>query len=197
MNIFAKIITTTDENIKNEVIKTLKLELKEKNNNLEVYSKLSQEANIVLIYWSKNNFGEIINYAKDNYEIVNIFNIWNSFPLDTLDINLWDVIIPNTFINEENEVVFFEYLVEKNYDLKNFWLILNWICLTLENDIKDEEKLNEIKTKYTSEIFDKEAYFIAKIIEKNDLLDKSSIIKIIGKDLEYIKNWTQILELML
>lgn len=197
MNIFAKIITTTDENIKNEVIKTLKLELKEKNNNLEVYSKLSQEANIVLIYWSKNNFGEIINYAKDNYEIVNIFNIWNSFPLDTLDINLWDVIIPNTFINEENEVVFFEYLVEKNYDLKNFWLILNWICLTLENDIKDEEKLNEIKTKYTSEIFDKEAYFIAKILEKNDLLDKSSIIKIIGKDLEYIKNWTQILELML
>jgi hypothetical protein len=28
--------------------------------------------------------------------------------------------IPNKFINKENEVVFLEYLVEKNYDLKNF-----------------------------------------------------------------------------
>jgi hypothetical protein len=40
MNIFAKIITTTDENIKNEVIKILKLKLKEKKDNIEVYSKL-------------------------------------------------------------------------------------------------------------------------------------------------------------
>lgn len=196
MNIFAKIIITTDENIKTSIIEGLSLNLKEKTSNLEIYSKLSEEINIVLIY-SENNFEDIINYAKDNYEIIKIINIWNCLPLDDLDITLWDVILPNTFINKDNEVVFLEYLVEKNYDLKNFWLLLNWICLTLENNIENEEELDEIIQKFSAEIFDKEAFLIAKSFEKNDLLDKSSIIKIVGKDLEYIKHWTQILELML
>jgi hypothetical protein len=150
----------------------------------------------VLIY-SKNNFEETINYAKDNYEIINIINIWTSLPLDTLDINPWDVIIPNTFINKENEAIFLDYLVEKNYDLKKFWLILNWICLTLEDDIKNEDELSEIVKKFSAWIFDKEAYKIAKSFEENELLKISCIIKIVGKDLEYIRNWIQILELML
>jgi len=196
MNIFAKIITTTDENIKNEIIKVLNLKLKEKKDNVEVYSKLWEEVNIVLIY-SKNNFEETISYAKNNYEIINIINIWTSFPLDTLDINPWDVIIPNTFINKKNEAIFLDYLIEKNYDLKKFWLILNWICLTLEDDIKNEDELSKIVKKFSAWIFDKEAYKIAKNFEKNELLKISCIIKIVGKDLEYIRNWIQILELML
>jgi len=196
MNIFAKIITTTDENIKNEIIKVLNLKLKEKKDNIEVYSKLWEEVNIVLIY-SKNNFEETISYAKNNYEIINIINIWTSFPLDTLDINPWDVIIPNTFINKKNEAIFLDYLIEKNYDLKKFWLILNWICLTLEDDIKNEDELSKIVKKFSAWIFDKEAYKIAKNFEKNELLKISCIIKIVGKDLEYIRNWIQILELML
>ena len=196
MNIFAKIITTSDENIKKEIITTLWLESKEKWNNIEIYSKLDVDANIVFIYF-QNNFEAVVKYAKENFEIVKFFHIGNALPLDTLDVSLWDVMVPNTFINKENEVVFLEYLVEKNYDLKNFWLLLNGICMSLENDIKDEEELEEIITNYSAEIFDKESFSLAKTLEEESLLKESCIIKIVGKDQEYIKNWIQILEIML
>ena len=196
MNIFAKIITTSDENIKKEIITTLWLESKEKQNNIEIYSKLDVDANIVFIYF-QNNFEAVVKYAKENFEIVKFFHIGNALPLDSLDINLWDIMVPNTFINKENEVVFLEYLVEKNYDLKNFWLLLNGICMSLENDIKDEEELEEIITNYSAEIFDKESFSLAKTLEEESLLKESCIIKIVGKDQEYIKNWIQILEIML
>lgn len=196
MNIFAKIITTSDENIKKEIITTLWLESKEKQNNIEIYSKLDVDANIVFIYF-QNNFEAVVKYAKENFEIVKFFHIGNALPLDTLDVSLWDVMVPNTFINKENEVVFLEYLVEKNYDLKNFWLLLNGICMSLENDIKDEEELEEIITNYSAEIFDKESFSLAKTLEEESLLKESCIIKIVGKDQEYIKNWIQILEIML
>lgn len=196
MNIFAKIITTSDENIKNAIIERLFLIPKEKINHLEIYTKLEEEANIVLIY-SKNDIENSIHYGKENYEIVKILNIWTSLPLDDLDITFWDVIIPNTFINKENDVVFLEYLVEKNYDLKNFWLLLNGICLSLENEIINEEALDEIIQNYSAEVFDTESFNITKTLEKNDLLDKSCIIKIVWKDEDFIKNWIQILEIML
>lgn len=196
MNIFAKIITTSDQNIKKEIITTLWLESKEKQNNIEIYSKLDVDANIVFIYF-QNNFEAVVKYAKENFEIVKFFHIGNALPLDTLDVSLWDVMVPNTFINKENEVVFLEYLVEKNYDLKNFWLLLNGICMSLENDIKDEEELEEIITNYSAEIFDKESFSLAKTLEEESLLKESCIIKIVGKDQEYIKNWIQILEIML
>lgn len=195
MNIFAKIIHTCEENIKNEIIKNIWLTLKEKIANLEVYSKLDVDSNIVLIFWE--NFSQVIDYTKENYEIVKFFHIGTALPLDSLDISIWDVMLPNTFINEENEVVFLEYLVEKNYDLKNFWLLLNGICISLENDIQNEDELEEIIQNYSAEIFDKESFSIAKSFELNGILDKSSIIKIIGKDEEYIKNWMSILEIML
>lgn len=195
MNIFAKIIHTTDENIKNEIIKSLSLSLKEKAWNTEIYSKLEVDANIVLIFWEDIN--SIIDYAKENYDIVKLFHIGTALPLDSLDVTLWDVMVPNTFINEENEAVFLEYLIEKNYDLKNFWLLLNGICVTLENEIKDEEELEEIIQNYSAEIFDKESYWVAKAFETNNVLEKSSVIKIVWKDEEYIKNGISILEIML
>lgn len=196
MNIFAKIITTSEESIKNEIIHILWLEKKENVSNFEMYSKLDTDSNIIFIYF-QNNFQEVVKYVKENFEVVKFLNIGTSLSLDTLDINFWDIIVPNTFINKENEVVFLEYLVEKNYDLKNFWLLLNGICLSLENDIVNEEQLNEIMQNYSAEIFDKEWFYIAKTLEENALLETSSIIKIIWKEVEFIKNWVQILEVML
>lgn len=197
MNIFAKVILTTDNDIKDEIISRLSLALKEKNSNFEVYSKLEVDANIVLIFSKNKDFEEVMKYIKENYETIKFLNISTALAFDDLDIKFWDIVIPNTFINKENEAVFLEYLVDKNYDLKNFWLILNWICLTLEKDIKDEEELQKIRENSSSEIFDFEAFYIAKILEKNDLLDKSSIVKIIWKEKDFIKNWINILEIML
>jgi|GEM_PF-4028443 len=73
MNIFANIIYTNEENIKNEILKTLNLNLKEKTSNLEIYSKLKVDANLVLIFGK--NIDEIIKYSLENYEIIKFFNI--------------------------------------------------------------------------------------------------------------------------
>lgn len=195
MNIFAKVIQTNNNNIKNEIIKTFSLDLKEKIDDLEIYSKLVDDANIVLIFGE--NIKNIISYATKNFEVIQFFHLWTALSLDDLDTLEWDVMIPNTFINKDNEALFLEYLIDKNYDLKNFWLLLNWICLTLENDIKDENELEEIIQNYSAEIFDKESFFILEELEKNQLIDKSCIIKIVWNDEEFTKNWVQILELMI
>ncbi len=170
--------------------------MKEENENIEVFSTLNQEINTVLIY-SKNDFINSIVYAKENYEIVKILNIWNCLSLDDIDLEAWDIIVPNTFINKDNKAVFLEYLIDKEYDLKNYWLILNWISLSLDEDLKDEEDLLKIKEKYLAEVIDNEAFNIAKSFKDNDLSDKGWIIKIIWKDKDFISNWVDILELML
>lgn len=195
MNIFAKVIQTNNNNIKNEIIKTFSLDLKEKIDDLEIYSKLIDEANIVLIFGE--NIKNIISYATKNFEVIQFFHLWTALSLDDLDTLEWDVMIPNTFINKDNEALFLEYLIDKNYDLKNFWLLLNWICLTLENDIKDENELEEIIQNYSAEIFDKESFFILEELEKNQLIDKSCIIKIVWNNDDFTRNWVQILELMI
>jgi len=48
--------------------------------------------------------------------------------LDNNDLQIWDIMIPNTFIDSSNKPMFLEYSIWENYDMKKFWLILNWIC---------------------------------------------------------------------
>ena len=196
MNIFAKVIISTNNDIKNSIISRLYLDPKEEIDNLEIYLK-QDEINIVLIYSKDKNFENILNYIKNNYEVIKILNLWDSIALWDLDLTLWDVIIPNTIINEENEAIFFEYIIDNNYDLKNFWLILNWICFTKQTQFKTENEVLDYKENYIAEILDDEAFMLSKELEKNDFLDKSVIIKIVWKDKEFIKNWLDILELML
>lgn len=195
MNIFAKIIITTDNNIKNAIIERLSLKQKEIINDLEIFIKTTEDENIVLIFSANKDFGKVINYAKDNYEIIKILNVWNSIALWDLDMISWDVILPNTIINEKNEAVFFDSIIEKNYDLKKFGLILNGICFTKETQFKDEDEVLDLHEEYIAEILDDEAFLLAKELEKNNLIPISVIIKIISKETEYIENGVDILEL--
>lgn len=197
MNIFAKIIITTDTNIKNAIIERLSLKQKEIINDLEIFIKTTEDENIVLIFSPNKDFEKVIHYAKDNYEIIKILNVWNSIALWDLDMISWDVIIPNTIINEKNEAVFFDSLIEKNYDLKKFGLILNGICFSKENEFKDKEGVLDLHKEYIGEILDDEAFLFAKELEKNHFISLSVIIKIISKEVEYIENGVDILELMI
>lgn len=197
MNIFAKIIITTKNELKNEIIQRLSLNLKEKINNLEIFTKTNIDESIVLIFGENKDFENIFNYAKDNYEILKIINLWNSIALDDLDLKPWDIMIPNTIINEKNEAIFFDYLIDKNYDLKNFGLILNWICLTKENKFKNKNEVLDLKEEYFAEILDDESFLLARELEKNDLIKKSIVVKIVWNSPEFDKNWIDILELIL
>lgn len=173
MNIFAKIIITTDEKIKNSIISRLSLSLKEKATNLEVYTIQTEDENIVLLFNPTKNFDAILTYAKDNYEVTKVLNVGNSISLSDVDLLPGDVIVPNTIINEENEAVFFDYIIDTNYDLKKFGLVLNGICFTKTTPFASEEEVLELKDNYVAEILDDEAFFIAKELEKRELISVS------------------------
>lgn len=48
----------------------------------------------------------------------------------------------------KNQAIFLENLVDLNYDLNWFWLIMNWICLTLNKKIETQEELLNIKENF-------------------------------------------------
>lgn len=194
MNIIAKVIITSNNDIKNIFINDMWLILKETIEYIEVYEKQKDDLKEVLIY-SKNIDEKAINYIKDNYEVIKIFNIGTCTAINNLDLNPWDVIIPNTILNDKNKVFFIDFFVDKNYDLKNFWLTLNWICLSKEN-IKDEEELYDLKERFSPDILDKESFKICELLENNWLIQNFCIIKVVWEEKELLKNWSIIAEIM-
>lgn len=194
MNIIAKVIITSNNDIKNIFINDMWLILKETIEYIEVYEKQKDDLKEVLIY-SKNIDEKAINYIKDNYEVIKIFNIGTCTAINNLDLNPWDVIIPNTILNDKNKVFFIDFFVDKNYDLKNFWLTLNWISLSKEN-IKDEEELYDLKERFSPDILDKESFKICELLENNWLSQNFCIIKVVWEEKELLKNWSIIAEIM-
>lgn len=193
MNIFAKVIYTTNNDIEKKLVEFFNL-TKVKTGEVNIYSKLENDFNIVLI--NEENIKKWFDYLLKNYEIINFIWVWFSLPLDTLELNFWDIIIPNTFINQKNEVVFLESITTSNYDLNSFWLILNWICISIETEFKNESDFEKLKD-FQAQIYDKESFEIAKTLKENNLDKSSLIIKIVWKDLSFIDNVKIILDLMI
>lgn len=195
-NIFAKIIYTTNESLKDLIIKRFNFKSEEIINNFEVYKKQQEDFNLVLIYSRDNDISSWIKYIKEKYEVINIFNIWTAFSLSDLDNKLWDVYMPNTLIDWSDKAIFLENYVDLNYDLNKFWLVMNWICYT-KNDFENKEEIYSLNEEYLWELIDNEAYLIAFEIEKEGFISKFSVVKVLTNDYYLIENWVDILELMI
>ncbi len=197
MNIFAKVFFTSHPILKEILIERLEVEFISSLGEIHIYKKTDEEWSTLFIHAPAKEFESVIIYLKENYEILKFLCVWMGVPTDSLDLKMWDVMVPNTFINKENEAVFSEYVIDQNYDLNEFWLVLNGICLSLEEQISTEEELAEIKEKYACEIMDFEAFFQTKTLEKYELLDKSVIIKAIGSSKEELTHAVDISQLMI
>ena len=141
-----KVIFTENEEIRNEILKNINLEEKNKTEDFIIYEwsreLYKDEESLVLVYFT--DFSEALKYAKENYDIFKILitSIWNT--TWNLDFKSGDVIIPNTFISKtEEDPIFLEYVVWENYDLTKFWLILSWLCLSWEATIDDTFDISE------------------------------------------------------
>lgn len=194
MNIFAKVIFSSNENISQRLIKNLELIQKENNQDYEIYVKMWWEFHTILINQKSSEIEKSIEFVFSNFEVVNFYNIWTSLSIDSLDLQFWDVIVPNTIINKNDDVIFIESFTDKNYDLNKFWLVLNGICLTLDKKIQDEDELLDIKNDYNCDIFDFEAYNIWKLVEKLNKETKFGVVKIIWEDEDTFWNVVDILE---
>lgn len=194
MNIFAKVIFSSNDNISQRLIKNLELVQKENNQDYEIYVKMWWEFHTILINQKSSEIQKSIEFVFSNFEVVNFYNIWTSLSIDSLDLQFWDVIVPNTIINKNDDVIFIENFTDKNYDLNKFWLVLNGICLTLDKKIQDEDELLDIKNDYNCDIFDFEAYNIWKLVEKFNKETKFGVVKIIWEDEDTFWNVVDILE---
>lgn len=178
-----RVIFTTDEFIKNSIIKKFNFK-KWDEVKFDLYTlqrEIDDETeNLVFVYFKKEFTIEVINFVKENYILFKIVIIWYSQIVRNQDLDAWDIILPNTFIDSSwNNPIFLDYAVWENYDLNKFWLILNWICMDKDCECSkcDIDNSNEISEEFVSDIIDCSTYKILTNLEKEDT-EKTVVISI-------------------
>jgi len=132
-------------------------------------------------------------YLLENFQINKLINIWIAWNLDNQDIKIWDVFLPNTFIQHDmylpfdgehldyaKKPIFLDYAIWENYDLQKFGLILSWVCLTWDQFIDDKNKVQELREKFSADIVEMEAFAILSVARAYNLLDKCVVIKAVS-----------------
>lgn len=187
-----KIIFTSEKVLAEKLIKNFNFNKIKSEDFFEVYEwnreLYKDEENIVFVYF--NDFSKSFSFIEENYDIFKLIFLWFAEVMWNNELIQWDVIIPNTFINnnENKKPIFIDYAVWEDYDLNDFWLVLNWICFTwkLENedkeflaDIKDNEIYNLLEETQKKQKYE-EIIVVIKWIEKEDNKQTSeNIIKVL------------------
>ena len=133
-------------------------------------------------------------YLLENYDVNKIINIWIAWNLDTSgDIKIWDVFVPNTFIQHDlylpfdwdhldyaKKPIFLDYAIWENYDLTKFGLIMNWVCLTWDQFVDDEEIQANLRETLSGDIVEMEAFAILSVARAYNMLDKCVVVKAVS-----------------
>ncbi|MDD3302635.1 MAG: hypothetical protein PHN31_03690 [Candidatus Gracilibacteria bacterium] len=204
MNLQVKLIVTTEETLKNIIINELKLKRISKQS-LDLYEgkheKEDEINDIILCYCDTKNIKKSLEQIKELYIIEKILLIGNSQIIKNQDIEIGDIIIPNTFLDKSGEnPIFIDYAVGENYDLNKFGLILNGIDHNID-EISDEN-INSLKESGYSDIADKDSYELLCALDKDELTKTVVIRNCIqsekDKDNQYIiNNLINIFEIMI
>lgn len=175
-----KIILTTDEDLKKSIMQKFSFDLENKDW-FEIYSytrKNEENEKIIFIQTKIENLEKTITYTNENFIIDKFILIWNSIILRNQDLEEWDIILPNTFIDKNwKNPIFLEYAIWENYDLHKFWLLLSWVCINWKI-----QELSDNKDDFQADIIDEDSYNFLKIIEKEDLEKVVIIRNCIKKD---------------
>lgn len=153
------------------------------------------EENIILVLaWiGKIQASIATTYLLENYSVDKIINIWIAGNVSGTDLKIWDVVLPNTFIQHDiylpfewehldyaKNPIFLEYAVWENYDLQKFWLMLNWVCVTWDEFIDNEEKISDLRINFWADVCEMEAFAILSVAREYDMLDKCIVIKAVS-----------------
>lgn len=153
------------------------------------------EENLVLVLWWiwKIQAAIATTYLLENYSVDKIINIWIAGNLTGNDLKVWDVLLPNTFIQQDmylpfewshldyaKKPIFLEYAIWENYDLQKFWLILNWVCVTGDEFVDKEERISKLRVDFWADICEMEAFSILSVAREYNMLDKCIVIKSIS-----------------
>ena len=153
------------------------------------------EENIVLVLWWiwKIQAAIATTYLLENYSVDKLINIWIAWNLTENDLKVRDVILPNTFVQQDmylpfewehldyaKKPIFLEYAIWENYDLQKFWLILNWVCATWDEFVDNRERMLELRNDFWADICEMEAFAILTTAREYGILDKCIVIKAIS-----------------
>lgn len=185
-----KIIFSSDISIKNEILNFYSSELKKEDEFFSLHllnRNLWKEEDVYFLFF--RDFQKAFSYVLETYIVDKIVLLWFAKLRDNSDIKPGDVIIPNTFINSNNnDSIFVEYAVWENYDLNKFWLILNGICQTW--------KSSDCKW-FCSDITDEDSFFILDKVRLEWLINKTVFLKwILWEESLVSKNLFQVMDLV-
>lgn len=129
-------------------------------------------------------------YLFENFDPFKIINIGVVGNLQPSTIKIWDVVLPNTFLQHDvyipesidslkylRDPIFIEYAIGEEYNLEKFSLHLHGICVTGDQFIDNEDLKNELVEEHNADIVDMEAYAILSVAKNYDALDKMVVIK--------------------
>ncbi len=197
MTLVTKAIITALEQEADIIIKTYKLKETKTLWSLKIYEWVrnnddNEQENIVLVVcgeW-KIHAAFASTYLCENYNLQKVINIWIVWNLHHDSLKIWDVILPNTFVQHDfympkeldfskhlREPIFLEYAIGEEYDLEKFNLHLSWICATGDQFIDNIDLQSEIRETFWADIVDMESYAILSVIKQYDMLDKMVVIK--------------------
>lgn len=198
MNLTKAIITAMKEEAE-LIIKKFNLKETKSLKNIKIFEWTRSwddwEENLILVLWWiwKIQAAIATTYLLENYSVDKIINIWIAGNLTGNDLKVWDVLLPNTFIQQDmylpfewshldyaKKPIFLEYAIWENYDLQKFWLILNWVCVTGDEFVDKEERISKLRVDFWADICEMEAFSILSVAREYNMLDKCIVIKAIS-----------------
>lgn len=198
MNLTKAIITAMKEEAE-LIIKKFNLKETKSLKNIKIFEWMRSwddwEENLILVLWWiwKIQAAIATTYLLENYSVDKIINIWIAGNLTGNDLKVWDVLLPNTFIQQDmylpfewshldyaKKPIFLEYAIWENYDLQKFWLILNWVCVTGDEFVDKEERISKLRVDFWADICEMEAFSILSVAREYNMLDKCIVIKAIS-----------------
>ena len=198
MNLTKAIITAMKEEAE-LIIKKFNLKETKSLKNIKIFEWTRSwddwEENLVLVLWWiwKIQAAIATTYLLENYSVDKIINIWIAGNLTGNDLKVWDVLLPNTFTQQDmylpfewshldyaKKPIFLEYAIWENYDLQKFWLILNWVCVTGDEFVDKEERISKLRVDFWADICEMEAFSILSVAREYNMLDKCIVIKAIS-----------------
>ncbi|RKW24826.1 5'-methylthioadenosine/S-adenosylhomocysteine nucleosidase [Candidatus Gracilibacteria bacterium] len=153
------------------------------------------EENIVLVLGGIGKIQAAIatTYLLENYSVDKLINIGIAGNLTGNDLKVGDVILPNTFVQQDmylpfegehldyaKKPIFLEYAIGENYDLQKFGLILNGVCATGDEFVDNRDRMLELRNDFGADICEMEAFAILTTAREYGILDKCIVIKAIS-----------------
>lgn len=168
MNIDNKLLFTTNENIKIFVISKFNLK-KENVDWYEIYlwkrETENETDNLIFVFSKVDDIDATVAFIKERYLIFKYILLWASYIIRNQDIEVWDIMIPNSFIDKNGDnPIFLDYAVWENFDLNKFGLILNWVC---SDRIDYADIINSDESYF--DIVDNDSYKFLRNLSKEDL----------------------------